>query len=227
MNIRNLLPLIILTSTAFCEEGFKPPECVATAKIELRYSPDGQCTDAIVRELNIAKSKILMLAYSFTSEPITQALIKARRRGVEVLAIIDSDRLFEKSNCTQQLAESQVTVYGDAAHAIQHQKVFIIDPDLETATLILGSFNFTAAAEKSNSEDLCIIRNPALANAAKNNWILHKNHSKLYAEFSPKEKPGFLDGYLHVGILALIISGFGVLVFMGLGIFIYTRLKKK
>lgn len=227
MHIRNLLPLIILSTTAFCEDGYKPPECVATAKIELRYSPDGQCTNAIIKELDAAKSKILMLAYSFTSDPITQALINARRRGVDVLAIIDSARLFEKSNCTQQLADNNVTVYGDAAHAIQHQKVFIIDPDSETATLILGSFNFTAAAEKSNAENVAVIRSPSLAMAAKNNWILHKNHSKLFAEFRPKEKPGFLDGYVHIGVLALLFCCMIMLLFAAFGIFIYRRRKKK
>jgi phosphatidylserine/phosphatidylglycerophosphate/cardiolipin synthase-like enzyme len=225
MNIRTFAILICFSGTVFGGESIKPPECTATAKIELRYSPDGDCTKAIIRELDTAKSKILMLAYSFTSDPITQALIKARHRGVEVQAIIDSARLFEKSNCTQALADNRVTVYGDNAHAIQHQKVFIIDPDEVNATLILGSFNFTAAAEKSNAENVAVIRSQDLASAAKKNWNLHKSHSKLFAEYIPKEKPGFFDGYLKIAVVTLIVIGLGILGCLLLTV-IYIRRKR-
>ena len=190
MNIRISLALMLLVTAAAAGDPPKAPECVTTSKVELRYSPGGDCTNAIITELDNAKSKILMLAYSFTSEPITEALVRAQKRGVEVQAIIDSARLFERSNCTKILAEGGVTVYGDAAHAIQHQKVFIIDPD-DNPVLILGSFNFTAAAEKSNAENVVMLRSRDLAEAATKNWILHRNHSKLYAEFTPPEKPGF------------------------------------
>jgi phosphatidylserine/phosphatidylglycerophosphate/cardiolipin synthase-like enzyme len=203
MNIRTSLALMLLVTAAAAGEDYKPPECVTTSKVELRYSPGGGCTDAIVKEIDSARNKILMLAYSFTSEPITEALIRAQSRGIEVQAIIDSDRLFERSNCTQVIAEGGVTVYGYPAHAIQHQKVFIIDSDV----LILGSFNFTAAAEKSNSEDLCILRNNELVVAATKNWVLHRDHSKLYAEFSPPEKPGFLAWVKHVAFVTLMVLG--------------------
>ena len=226
MNIRTSLALMLFVTAAAAGDPPKPPECITTSKVELRYSPDGGCTEAIVHELDSAKTNILMLAYSFTSEPITEALVRAQGRGIEVQAIIDSDRLFEKSNSTKTLADNGVTVYGDAAHAIQHQKVFIIDPDGENPVLILGSFNFTGAAEKSNSEDLCILRSRELAQAATKNWILHKGHSKAYAEFSPKEKPGFFDSYIHVGVLAVMVCGLAILMLLGFTALIFSRRKK-
>ena len=227
MNIRTLIPLILISTAAYAGDPLKAPECVTTSKVELRYSPDGGCTNAIIKEIDTAKSKVLMLAYSFTSEPITEALIRAKRRGVEVQAIIDSDRLFERSNCTDKLDTAGVGVYGDSAHAIQHQKVMIIDPEnRETATLILGSFNFTNAAEHSNAENIVVMRSYELATAAKHNWILHQSHSKLYAEFTPKEKPGFFEGYVHIGIFVLILGGLGSLVAIALLILILNRRKK-
>jgi phosphatidylserine/phosphatidylglycerophosphate/cardiolipin synthase-like enzyme len=226
VNIRNSLALLLLVTAAAAGEPPKAPECVTTSKVELRYSPGGGCTEAIVRELDNARNKVLMLAYSFTSEPITEALVRAQKRGVEVQAIIDSDRLFERSNCTKVLAEGGVTVYGDAAHAIQHQKVIIIDSNGDSPALILGSFNFTAAAEKSNAENICILRSSELALAATKNWIEHKSHSKAYAEFSPKEKPGFFDSYIHVGVFVVVLCGLAVLVLLGLAALIFCKRKK-
>jgi len=224
VSIRISLALLFLVTATAAGDPPKAPECVTTSKVELRYSPGGDCTEAIVRELDGAKSKILMLAYSFTSEPITEALVRAQKRGIEVQAIIDSDRLFERSNCTKILAEGGVTVYGDAAHAIQHQKVFIIDPDGENSVLILGSFNFTAAAEKSNAENICTLRSSELAQAATKNWILHKSHSKLYAEFTPPEKPGFIATIMNImKCVGMVVAG----IFIGVSIIGLIFLRRK
>lgn len=43
---------------------------------EVYFSPHGGCTDAIIRELNKAKSTILVQAYTFTSAPIAKAIIR-------------------------------------------------------------------------------------------------------------------------------------------------------
>jgi phosphatidylserine/phosphatidylglycerophosphate/cardiolipin synthase-like enzyme len=42
---------------------------------------------------------------------------------------------------------------GDAAVSIAHNKVMVIDDN----TVITGSFNFTAAAQRSNAENLLVI----------------------------------------------------------------------
>jgi hypothetical protein len=56
---------------------------------ELYFSPRGGCTDAIIRELNKVKSAILAQAFSFTSAPITKALLNAHKRRVKVEVIQD------------------------------------------------------------------------------------------------------------------------------------------
>ncbi len=60
------------------------------------FSPYGQCTAAIIEQIDNAKSEILVQAYSFTSAPIAKALINANKRGVKVIAILD--RSNEKSS---------------------------------------------------------------------------------------------------------------------------------
>ena len=48
--------------------------------IDVYFSPKDGCTDAIVREINSAKSNIYVQAYSFTSLPIAKALVAANNR---------------------------------------------------------------------------------------------------------------------------------------------------
>ena len=64
----------------------------------------------------------------------------------------------------------------DAQHSIAHNKVMIIDGE----TVITGSFNFTKAAEKSNAENLLIIRDVKLASLYTGNWQEHAQHSEIY-----------------------------------------------
>ncbi len=70
----------------------KPTACTW----EVYFSPHGGCTDAIIRELNKAKSSILVQAYSFTSAPIAKALLNANKSGVKIEVILDKSQRTQK-----------------------------------------------------------------------------------------------------------------------------------
>lgn len=112
--------------------------------IDICFSPNGNCTDAIVTELDAAKMEILVQAYSFTSAPIAAALVRAHKCGVTVNVIMDKSQDREGYSSVTFLRNAGITTVIDSAHAIAHNKVMIIDAE----TMITGSFNFTAAAEK-------------------------------------------------------------------------------
>jgi phosphatidylserine/phosphatidylglycerophosphate/cardiolipin synthase-like enzyme len=214
--MRNLPVLLLLAAVSLGassknKEPAKPapPVVDKEAQCELRFSPDGGCTAAIVEELEDAEKTIQVLAYSFTSDPITEALLRAKARGVEVRAIIDNGRTAEKSGDVFKLYQAGVEAYSDGAHAIQHQKVILIDADTPRARVILGSFNFTGAAEHSNSENLMIVKDQEVAKAFATNWELHRGHSKPYAPpetVEKKDETFYLLLYLAItaGVLVLI-----------------------
>jgi phosphatidylserine/phosphatidylglycerophosphate/cardiolipin synthase-like enzyme len=54
--------------------------------------------------------------------------------------------------------------------------VIVIDGE----TVITGSFNFTNQAEKSNAENLLVIRSKELAEVYGKNWQKHLEHSEKY-----------------------------------------------
>ena len=140
------------------------------------FSPRGGCTDLVVRTLAQARSAVHIQAYSFTSQPIAQALVDAHRRGVTVEAILDKGQRTEDNTRAGLLIQAGVPVLIDSAHAIAHNKVMILDGE----TVITGSFNFTKSAEERNAENLLVIHDRALAERYEQNWQKHKAHSTTY-----------------------------------------------
>jgi phosphatidylserine/phosphatidylglycerophosphate/cardiolipin synthase-like enzyme len=152
-------------------------EPAATPSIEVYFSPRGGCTEAVIRQIEAARSSILVQAYSFTSAPIAKALIEAHKRGVRVEAVLDSSQKSEKYSEADFLAHMGIPTRLDDKHAIAHNKVMIFDGEV----VITGSFNFTKSAELSNAENLLVIRDPALAARYTANWREHAGHSEPYA----------------------------------------------
>ena len=146
---------------------------IGHAPIEVYFSPNNGATEAIVREIDHARSEILVQAYSFTSAPIAKALLKAHRRGVKVRAILDKSQKTQKYSSASFLTNSGIPTYIDDKHAIAHNKIILID----RAVVITGSCNFTKAAEEKNAENLLIIRSQELAKPYLENWQRHRDHS--------------------------------------------------
>jgi phosphatidylserine/phosphatidylglycerophosphate/cardiolipin synthase-like enzyme len=148
----------------------------AAADIQVYFSPDGGCTEAVVMELGKAKSNVLVQAYSFTSAPIARALVDAEKRGVKIQVILDKSQRREKYTEADFLLHAGVPTWIDAKHVIAHNKIIVID----SRTVLTGSFNFTKAAEVNNAENLLVIDDAALAKKYADNWQKHLAHSEKY-----------------------------------------------
>ncbi len=150
---------------------------VQAGSLRVYFSPQGGCTDAILSQINQAKSEILIQAYSFTSQPIARALIRAKERGVKITAILDKSNRSKKYSAATFLKNMGIPVFIDAQHAIAHNKIMIID----NRVVITGSFNFTQAAENKNSENLLVLEDiPEMTRAYQENFQAHLKHSVPY-----------------------------------------------
>ena len=104
--------------------------------------------------LDRAQSQIRLQAYGFTSSPILDALVSAKKRGVDVVVILDkSDERASSASGAEFVAQAGIPVLIDYRPAIAHNKVIIVDKHL----VVTGSYNFTAAAEHRNTENVTII----------------------------------------------------------------------
>lgn len=137
------------------------------------FSPNGEATAAIVADIHSARESIYVQAYSFTSIPITHALIEAKNKGVKVHLLLDKSNIDGKGSQYKVLLQHGLKTCIDDKHAIAHNKVIIIDGK----KVLTGSFNFTGAAEKNNAENSLHITDAKLAKKYMENWERHLEHS--------------------------------------------------
>lgn len=135
-----------------------------------RFSPG--CTDMIVKLIQSTQTRVHVLAYSFTSEPITAALIGAKRAGHEVVVVLDKSDA--RSPRARELKAAGVPVFIDSKHAIMHDKFVLVD----NSRLETGSFNFTAAAEVRNAENCMRVDDaPGIVAQYESEYLIHRNHA--------------------------------------------------
>lgn len=122
--------------------------------LEICFSPNNNCDDLIIKEINGANDSIQMLAFSFTSQRIAESLVDAKNRGVNVKVLFEKTRI-SKYSAIHYLNKSDVGVFLDTNSYTMHEKLILIDNN----TAILGSYNPSSSAESKNDENLLIIKN--------------------------------------------------------------------
>jgi phosphatidylserine/phosphatidylglycerophosphate/cardiolipin synthase-like enzyme len=170
-----LLSFLFFSAFFPIAEGSQASELILkNIRINVHFSPDGGATDAVIKEIVKAKSEVLVLAYSLSSQPIVKALLDAHHRGLTVKIIIDKSERGEGLTPAVILANAGVPVLLDGKHFLAHSSCMIIDRQ----TVITGSFNYTRASEESNAEDLLILRATRLASVYRDFWEKHRAHSE-------------------------------------------------
>ncbi len=139
----------------------------------VHFSPRGGCTAAVVAAVAAARSEVLVQAYSFTCPDVVAALAAAAARRVRVVVLLDRSNEAEAYSELGDLERHGLEVWIDAAHAIAHNKVIVIDG----RTVLTGSFNFTRQAERENAENLLVLRDHfELAARYRANFHAHREH---------------------------------------------------
>ncbi|PWB49087.1 MAG: endonuclease [Nitrosomonadales bacterium] len=187
--MKRLYLLLMLFAASTTSSAFEfpldsrtPPAMTASGTIQLAFSPEDDTGALIVRAIQGARRQVLVQAFSFTHREIAQALIEAKRRGVDVRLIADGEQIRKmQRGLVPEIAAAGVLVFVDRVHDSAHNKIMVIDAGLPQAAVITGSFNFTHAAQYRNAENLLIFRgNPQLTQAYLKNWQQHRAHSQIF-----------------------------------------------
>jgi phospholipase D len=146
------------------------------------FTPAQACADVIVSILDHSQSQIRLQAYGFTSLPILTALVSAKRRGVDVVVILDKsvDRASSgrSGSGAEFVARAGIPVFIDYLPAIAHNKVIVIDKHM----VVTGSYNFTSPAERRNTENVTVIDSSEVAIRFLSNWDSRRAVSRLFAD---------------------------------------------
>lgn len=130
-------------------------------RVQSCFSPGGGCADLVVRAIDDAWQSIRFMAFSFTNDDIGQAMLSRADAGVTVQGVFENTGANTPYAEYGPMADAGLDVYTDGSPYTMHHKVIIIDD----RTVVFGSFNFSANADRSNNENLLIVDDPTLAQA--------------------------------------------------------------
>ncbi|QEK90287.1 nuclease [Wolbachia endosymbiont of Chrysomya megacephala] len=151
--------------------------CVSCPSTTVCFTPRENCTNLIIDSVGHAKKSVLVQAYQFTSKPIAESLVQAKKRGVDIKVILDESQVRSKYSVINELFRQKIPIYIDYKPAISHSKIMIIDEQ----KIITGSFNFSDSAQKRNAENLLIITgDPQLVEQYIENWKDRQSQSDPY-----------------------------------------------
>ena len=133
-----------------------------STKFEAYFSPqDDVLNKVIIPNIINAKSKIYVSAFYLTDSKLINELINAKKRGVEVLIIMDSVGASGFKNKITTLRENLIPTIVEDWGGKNQEKTIMIDENI----LILGSCNFSKSAFYKNDENIILIKDKNIASS--------------------------------------------------------------
>ena len=135
-------------------------------RVVVRPAFGEDCETMVIKEASLAKKEILVAIFSLTRRNINAALVKAVKRGVQVIVKYDARQggLESMNDAITYLKKQGVhcrAVTMADEHAAMHHKFMVVD----RKRVLTGSYNYTVPATIINYENLVVIESPETAEA--------------------------------------------------------------
>lgn len=122
------------------------------------FSPGEECRNAIINRINGAIHQVSICVFTISDDRITDSIITAHKKGVNVKIITDNDKSWDEGSDIKQLARLGVSVKMDATPNHMHHKFMAVD----NKSLLTGSYNWTLSAMRFNHENILITEEPGV-----------------------------------------------------------------
>lgn len=145
---------------------------VADIDMEIYFSPqDKSITNAVLPLIRQAQKYIYIPTFVLTEKRVTEELIKAKQRGVDVRIMIDALNASIKHSKHRELRQGGIPVKTENFAGKMHSKSMIVD-DKYT---IIGSMNFSYSGENKNDENLILIKDSKITKFYKDFFLQQWN----------------------------------------------------
>lgn len=145
-------------------------------RIAVAFAPDSNITGDVARMIADAQESVEFLAFSFTSDPLAEALIAAHRRGIRVRGVIESRNARGSGGELGKFQAAGLDVLADGNCYLLHDKVFIVDGE----RVVTGSFNWSANAQEANDENTITVENA---------WFAERYQEQFQRIYEQARKP--------------------------------------
>ena len=125
-----------------------PPVFAAQGTVQVAFTPWDNAEAMNVGCVRQAKQQIPVQAFSFTSRVLANALVRVKRRGLDVQVMTDREQTFSgEASRIPELVRAGIPVMLEVRYQSAHNKVMVIDAGSADAAVIIGSYNWTYAAQ--------------------------------------------------------------------------------
>lgn len=146
-------------------------------EVSVFFSPqDKIIKNEIIPLINNAKETIDISIFFLTHKQLNDALINAHKRGVKIRIINDATNASNRFSIHKSLRSVGIQVKTENFAGKNHSKIVIIDNEIS----VIGSLNFTSSGEKSNDENVLVIKNKDIAQD------MTKSFNKTWAQIDDK-----------------------------------------
>lgn len=115
----------------------------------------GGVDEEIIALINTVQRTLDIAAFEWNNPRITQAVLDAHNRGVQVRMVVDDEHVLEDDRSTiGTLIDAGVPVVDDSRTGFMHNKFMVIDG----STVLTGSMNFTMNGSYRNNNNVLVLR---------------------------------------------------------------------
>lgn len=127
--------------------------------LSVYFSPaDNIINTVLIPAINKAVKYIYIPIFAITDKPFADALIRAKRRGVDVRVIVDATNAKNTPSQHRYLRQNGVLAKTENYAGKLHSKSIIID---DTCTII-GSMNFSKSGNTKNDENMVLLKDTTI-----------------------------------------------------------------
>lgn len=148
---------------------------IGGVQVEVLFSPDDGVQERLLELIQEAQDSVYFLAFSFTADPLAEALLASAAEGVLVVGVFEETQVISNIGSEyERLLAAGLDVRLDGNPNNMHHKVMILDDRI----VVLGSYNFSRSAETSNDENTLIVTDENIAAQFKSEFqrIFEQSH---------------------------------------------------
>lgn len=156
---------------------------LGSSSVEVYFSPQDKSSFRIIELIKETKHYIYIPTFLITHTQISNELIFAKKRGVDVRIIMDANNVYTTHTKHAFLRANGIPLKVENYAGKLHSKAMIIDDEY----IIAGSMNFSNSGENKNDENLLVIKNSELAKSYKKFFLyLWTIIPDKYLKYNPK-----------------------------------------
>jgi phosphatidylserine/phosphatidylglycerophosphate/cardiolipin synthase-like enzyme len=153
----------------------------SSTEIEVLYAPSDAPMDRIVTLYQQARRYIYVSVYGLTYPRAVEALVAAKKRGLDVRMLTDQERTLEvkQHSALRTLRLAGIPIRVNQHDGLMHLKQVVIDDEINAS----GSMNHTTSGNSYNDERMDIITDPGISRKARDQFLSMWNDHVRFTEW--------------------------------------------